>query len=82
MTLYFFPLQGGCCSRVRLDSTGSLPESLQAHVIGNYNFYGQGEDGTVMYQQETGDNLYLYYYAPLQVHNISSVSNFINDGKY
>ena len=43
-----------------------MADSGQKHVLGSYEFSGQGEDDTQVYKQVGGSN-YLYYMRSLQL---------------
>ena len=53
----------GCCNELVFESSGSISGSGQEHVLGAYDYYGEGDDGTQVYKQVDGmfwDN-YLFY---------------------
>ena len=52
-----------CCNELVFESSGSISGSGQEHVLGAYDYYGEGDDGTQVYKQVDGmfwDN-YLFY---------------------
>ena len=55
--------QESCCNMLIFESSGSISGSGQEHVLGSYDYYGEGDDGTQVYKQVDGmfwDN-YLFY---------------------
>ena len=55
--------QESCCDELLFESSGSISGSGQDHVLGSYDYYGEGDDGTKVYKQVEGkfwDN-YLFY---------------------
>ena len=56
----------GCCNSLKFKSSGSLAEGMQKHILGYYNYYGEGVDGTTIYHQPSGGGggepeLWLYF---------------------
>ena len=52
-----------CCKKILFESKGNIKKSGQAHVIGSYDYFSEGNDGTHVYKQLNGqfhDN-YLYF---------------------
>jgi hypothetical protein len=50
-----------CCRTVKLESTGSLAESEQKHIIGTYVKNSHDGDGSANYRQIENLQKYLYY---------------------
>jgi len=54
------PPPSDCCNELIFESTGSISDSIQEHVLGSYEYHSEGIDGTRVYKHtERGD--YLYY---------------------
>ena len=54
---------GNCCSNVNFESRGSIVGSVQEHILGPYDYYGEGEWDTYVYKQVNGEfwDNYLYF---------------------
>jgi len=52
---------GPCCKNIRFDSTGSLADSGQNHIIGNYAFLAQGPNDRWNYKQNDGYERKLWF---------------------
>ena len=65
------PPDGPCCATIRLDSTGSLADSGQNHVMGDYVFVSEGTMGRWNYEQaknnQFGEKRKLYFMPTLGV---------------
>merc|ERR1712198_80137 len=54
------PPPNNCCNELVFESTGGISDSIQKHVLGNYDYHSDGEVGTKIYKHtDRGD--YLYY---------------------
>ena len=42
--------KGKCCSHLNFQSDGTLAESVQKFLLGVYDYWGEGEDGTMIYK--------------------------------
>jgi hypothetical protein len=56
-------IYGNCCSNVIFESTGSIVGTVQDHILGSYDYYGEGEWDTYIYKQVNGEfwDNYLYF---------------------
>ena len=71
-------LPGPCCKNIRFDSTGSLADSGQNHIIGNYAFLAQGPNDRWNYKQNDGYERKLWFNPSIGVSNLfcNSILNF------
>lgn len=57
-----------CCDRIAVVSYGgSIVDSEQSHVLGNYSVYGFDETGHETYQQEGENGAFMYFYDPAEL---------------
>merc|ERR1712012_128344 len=56
-------VNGVCCNSVVFESTGGIVGTDQDHILGNYEYYGEGEWETYVYKQVNGEfwDNYLYF---------------------
>ena len=52
-----------CCINVIFESTGSIVGTSQDHILGSYDYFGEGEFDTYVYKQVNGEfwDNYLYF---------------------
>jgi len=60
-----------CCKRLTFTSTGAIPDSIQSHVLGTYEYVDEGQVNTLVYRKKNHESWltddYLYYMPDLSL---------------